>query len=242
VSSEEVYQKLKNDPEFLHKLAEILKPEVALIVLEEFKKLSDELKKVNENLKTLNDRVDSLDKRVEKLENKQEETNKRLESLEDWQKKAVNELVDIKGTLNGMAKKQDKMIKQLRDINNAINNLAESIEYRAREFLTNKLKVEYNVNVPVRSFEIENVVQFDIFADLGDKVILGEVKVRAGVKAVKQLEKAIEKLLEARPEFQKKKIIPMIYAKKATEDLIEECNRKGIYLTLGYADLTPLKF
>jgi len=228
VSGEEVYQKLKNDPEFLHKLAEILKPEVALIVLEEFKKLGDELKKVNENLKTLNDRVDSLDKRVE--------------SLEDWQKKAVNELVDIKGTLNGMAKKQDRMIKQLRDINNAINNLAESVEDRAREFLTNKLKVEYNVNVPVRSFEIENVVQFDIFADLGDKLILGEVKVRAGVKAVRQLERAIEKLLEVRPEFQKKKIIPVIYAKKATEDLIEECNRKGIYLTLGYADLTPLKF
>jgi len=115
------------------------------------------------------------------------------------------------------------------------------VEDVTRRFLANKLKSEYNLDVLVRSFEIDNVVNFDIFADLGDKVILGEVKARAGVKAVEQLERAIEKLLKARPEFQKKKIIPMIYAQHATEGLIEECKRKGIYLTLGYADLTPLR-
>jgi len=143
--------------------------------------------------------------------------------------------------LESIDKKQDKMVKQLRDINNALNSLAESIEYRARRFLANKLKNECNVNVLVRSYEIENVAQFDIFADLGDKVILGEVKVRAGARAVRQLEKAIEKLLEVKPEFKKKKIIPMIYTRRATEDLIEECNKKGIYLAIEDADLTPLK-
>jgi len=234
VSSEEVYQKLKNDPEFLHKLAEILKPEVALIVLEEFRKLGDELKEVNENLKTLNDRANSLDKRVEKLENKQEETNKRLESLEDWQKKAVSELVDIKKTLKILAKQQNELI-------NAIANVSEDLEDDARDYLTHKLKNEYNIEVPVIPFEIENVFQFDIFADLGDKLILGEVKIRAGSKTVKQLEKAIEKLLKAKPEFKKKKIIPMIYARRFTKALVEECKRKEIYLTTGYKDLTPLK-
>lgn len=234
MSGEEVYQKLKNDPEFLHKLAEILKPEVALIVLEEFKKLSDELKKVNENLTTLNNRVGSIEnlqkeaiKELKEIRNQQEETNKRLESMDN--------------RLESIDKNQKKMVKQLSDISNAINNLAESVEYKARRFLANKLKNEYNVNVLVRSFEIENAIQFDIFADLGDKVFLGEVKVRAGVKAIKQLERAIEKLLEVRPEFQKKKIIPMIYARRATEDLIEECNKKGIYLAIEDADLTPLK-
>ena len=220
MSSEEIYQKLKNDPEFLHKLAEILKPEVALIVLEEFKKLSDELKKVNENLKTLNDRADSLDKRVE--------------SLEDWQKKAVNELVDIKKTLKILAKQQSELI-------NAIANVSEDLEDDARDYLTHKLKNEYNLEVPVTPFKIENVVQFDIFADLGDKLILGEVKIRAGSKTVKQLEKAIEKLLKSKPEFKEKKIIPMIYARRFTRVLVEECKRKGIYLTTGYKDLTPLK-
>jgi len=264
VSVEEIYQKLRSDkefiktlvdelsrsPEFVNKIAEALKPELTNIITEE-------LKKVNENLTTLNNKVDSLNKTAEKLESNQGETNKRLENIEDLQKKTLNELADIKsllltdikGTLNIMNnklesidKKQDKMVTQLRDINNALNNLAESIEYRARRFLANKLKNEYNANVVVRSFEIEDVVQFDIFADLGDKVILGEVKVRAVVKAVKQLEKAIEKLLEAKPEFKNKKIIPMIYTRRATEDLIEECNKRGIYLAIEDADLTPLKF
>ena len=114
------------------------------------------------------------------------------------------------------------------------------VEDVARRFLANKLKNEYNISVVVRSFEIDNVIEFGIFADLGDKVILGEVKARARVKTVKQLERAIEKLLEIRPEFQRKKIISMIYAQHATEGLIEECKRKGIYLALGHADLTPL--
>jgi len=220
VSGEEAYQKLKNDPEFLHKLAEILKPEIALIVLDEFKKFGDELKKVNDNLTKLTERVDSLEKRVEKLEN-------RVEKLEKQQEK--------------MIKQQERTNKELRYLRRAIENLAISIEEEAIEFLTHKLKKEYNLNVKVRSFEIENVVQFDIFAEIDDKLILGEVKARAGVRAVEQLENAIKKLLKAKPEFQNKKIIPVIYAKRYTEELIETCEKKGIYLTSGFVDLTPLK-
>lgn len=220
MSGEEAYQKLKNDPEFLHKLAEILKPEIALIVLDEFKKFGDELKKVNDNLTKLTERVDSLEKRVEKLEN-------RVEKLEKQQEK--------------MIKQQERTNKELRYLRRAIENLAISIEEEAIEFLTHKLKKEYNLNVKVRSFEIENVVQFDIFAEIDDKLILGEVKARAGVRAVEQLENAIKKLLKAKPEFQNKKIIPVIYAKRYTEELIETCEKKGIYLTSGFVDLTPLK-
>jgi len=40
--------------------------------------------------------------------------------------------------------------------------------------LAHKLKKEFNLNIKVRSFEIENVVQFDIFAEFHDKIILGE--------------------------------------------------------------------
>ena len=206
MSAEEIYQKLKNDPEFINKVAEAIKPEIVRVVLDEINKLYEELKKVNENLTKLAERVDSLERRVEKLEKQQKRTNK-----------------------------------ELRYIRRAIENLVISIEEEAIEFLTHKLKKEYNLNVKVRSFEIENVVQFDIFADLGDKLILGEVKARAGVRAVEQLEKAIEKLLKAKPEFQNKKIIPVIYAKRYTEELIEACEKKGIYLTTGFVDLTQLK-
>ena len=213
MSGEEVYQKLKNDPEFINKVAEALKPEIARLVLDEFKKIYDELKKVNDNLTKLAERVDSLEKRVEKLEKQQER----------------------------MIKEQERTNKELRYLRRAIENMVISIEEEAIEFLTHKLKKEYNLDVKVRSFEIENVVQFDIFADLGDKIILGEVKSRAGVKAVEQLENAIKKLLKAKPEFQNKKIIPVIYAKRYTEELIETCEKKGIYLTTGFVDLTSLK-
>jgi len=96
VSSEEIYQKLRSDkefiktlidelsrsPEFVNKIAEVLKPELTNII-------TDELKKVNENLASLNNKVDSLNKTAEKLESNQGETNKRLESIEDLQKRLL---------------------------------------------------------------------------------------------------------------------------------------------------------
>jgi len=173
---------------------------------------------------------------------------KRVESLEDWQKKAVNELTDIKNTLNNLAKQQEetnkrlsRIEKELKYVGKSFENFAISIEEEAIEFLTHKLRKEYNLNAFVRRFELENVAEFDIYADLGDKIILGEVKIRAGISSVKQLEKVIEKLLSKKPELRSKKIIPMIYAKRYTEGLIEECERKGIYITTGFVDLTKLK-
>ena len=221
MSGEEVYQRLKNDPEFLHKLAEILKPEIALLVLDEYKKFAEELK---EELKKVN----------ENLEKQQTETNGRLERVE-------NRLERLEKQQEKMIKEQERTNKELRYLRRAIENLAISIEEEVIEFLTHKLKKEYNLNVKVRSFEIENLVRFDIFAELDDKLILGEVKSRAGVGAVQQLENVIKTLLRAKPEFQNKKIIPVIYAKRYTEELIETCEKKGIYLTSGFVDLTPLK-
>ena len=98
-------------------------------------------------------------------------------------------------------------------------------------FLKYKSKKELNIKPEVRYLEIENVVQFDIFTDLRDKLILGKVKRRADTKTLKELEKSIERLLKVITEFRRKKIIPMIYAKKATEELIEERERKGLILS-----------
>jgi len=62
----------------------------------------------------------------------------------------------------------------------------------------------------------------------------------ASVRAVQQLENAIKTLLRVKPEFQNGKIIPMIYAKRYTEGLIEACE-KGIYMTSGLVDLTSFR-
>jgi len=231
VSAEEIYLKLKNDQEFIRKLAEILKPEVTLIVLEEFKKFSDELKKA----------LNSLEKRVEGLEDWQKEAVKELKDIRNQQEETNKRLEEMNRRLERLEKQQERMIRQLKYLNNFLENITQSVEDEARDFLAYKLKKEFNLDVAVRPLRIEKVVEIDIFADLGDKAIVGEAKVRAGSRAVKQLEKAIEKLLKTKPEFQQKKIIPMIYAKDYTQDLLEECERKGIYLTTGRIDLTPLK-
>jgi len=116
-----------------------------------------------------------------------------------------------------------------------INDLAHSYLIEAAVlFLEDKLEKEFNIKANIKSLEFEKIrADFDLFADLGDKLILGKVRRKATLNTLKSLERSIEKLLEARPEFGKKKIIPVIYAKKVTPRLIEECERKGIYLTSG---------
>ncbi|WP_152941254.1 hypothetical protein [Acidianus ambivalens] len=54
------------------------------------------------------------------------------------------------------------------------------------------------------------------------------------------MEEKIQKLKAYKLEIEKKKIIPVIYAMTVTKELAEACNKKGVYLTNGYKDYSPL--
>jgi len=146
----------------------------------------------------------------------------------------------MKSDLN---KELDLLEKKARKTVRMLNDLAQSyLNEAAVRFLEDKLEKEYGIKATIISIIFEKINAEFIVADLGDKLILGKVRRRATLKTLFSLEKSIEKLLKIKPEYQKKKTIPMIYAKRVTEGLIEECKRKGIYLTLGEeGDLTPLK-
>jgi len=146
----------------------------------------------------------------------------------------------MKGDLD---KDLDLLEKKVRKTVRKLNDLAQSyLNETAIRFLEDKLEREYGIKVTIIPIIFEKIGAEFIVADLGDKLVLGKVRRRATLKTLFSLEKSIEKLLKIKPEYQKKKIIPMIYAKRATEELIEECRRKGIYLTLGEdGDLTPLR-
>jgi len=136
-----------------------------------------------------------------------------------------------------IAKELERNEKKLRKTLKMIDDLAHTYLTEATVlFLEDKLKKEFNIKANIISIEFEKGADFDLFANLNDKLILGKVRRKATLNALKSLERSTEKLLEAKPEFRKKK--PIIYAKKVTPRLIEE---KGIYLTSGFTgDFTPL--
>lgn len=152
-------------------------------------------------------------------------------------------IVNAEKKKDSITKELERNEKEMRKTVKMINDLAHSyLTEAAILFLEDKLEKEFNIKANITSIEFEKRADFDLFTELGDKLILGKVRRKATLNTLKSLERSTEKLLEAKPEFRKKKIILIIYAKKATEQLIVECKRKGIYLTLGYAeDFTPLK-
>lgn len=264
--SSDVVERLKNDPEFIKKVAEAVANNIIVSKLEEIDKkinyLMDQNKliwekflnqdqkfnKILEDMKKEDERhnaeMERLDKRIDETINmfKKEVTDLR-EEVTGVKRETMSlrqEVTNLRNDVKDMKKDIRLIKKDIRDIKRTIEGLSISIEDEAIDFLTYKLKKEYNITAIVQSLEIPKVVEIDLYAEHNDYVFIGEVKMRAGVKAITQLENAIEKLLKVKPELSKKKVIPIIYAKRVTFELIDECKKRGIYLTNGISDITPL--
>ncbi|EZQ10009.1 DNA repair protein [Candidatus Acidianus copahuensis] len=277
--SSDIVERLKNDSEFIKKVAEALSTNAILSQLGVIERKVDYLmdidklvwEKFSENDKKFNALLEEIHKLREDLIKEDMRHNQEMEKMrqdfdekmqkedmrhnqemekmrQDFDEKMQKEDMRHNQEMEKMRQDFDEKMQKFRTdirkdvkvIKKTLENLSISIEDEAIEFLAYKLRKDYNIDVNVISLNIQKVVEIDIFAELSDSIVVGEVKVRAGIKAIKQLEDSITKLMKVRPELGKKKIIRMIYAKKMTPDLIEECRKRGVYLTNGISDLTHL--
>jgi recombinational DNA repair ATPase RecF len=138
---------------------------------------------------------------------------------------------------NAVIKRLDKQIRQL---NNMIENLTGSLEQEAMDYLEYRFK-QLGLDVSLSRFEVKGKFEVDIYGETRDYVIIGEVKARAGVSTLSQLMKVVKRLEDYKPEIRNKKKVLIIYSPSVTKQLIEECEKEGIYLTNGYKEFTQLK-
>ena len=209
---------------------------------EEFRRRDEELvalrKQFEEESKKRHEEFWALQKKLE------EESAKRHEEIMAMQKKLEEEFrrrdEEFKKRderFNAAIKRLDKQIRQL---NNMIENLTGSLEQEAMDYLEYKFK-QLGLDVSLSRFEVKGKFEVDIYGETGDYVIIGEVKARAGVSTLSQLMKVVKRLEDHKPEIRNKKKVLIIYSPSVTKQLIEECEKEGVYLTNGYKEFTQLK-
>jgi chromosome segregation ATPase len=209
---------------------------------EKFEKMISELK---EESKKRDERFEAtISELKEENKRRDEKLEKMIAEMKEENKKRDEKFEVAMESIERENKKRDKtinkLLKQNQQILRTLENLTGSLEQEAIEHMEYVIKSKLNVDVELYRLELLHKLEIDIYGEFGGYVIVGEVKARAGISTLKKLEEKIKKLKAYKLEIEKKKIIPVIYAMTVTKELVESCNKKGVYLTNGYKDYSPL--
>ncbi|MCY0858867.1 MAG: DNA repair ATPase [Sulfolobaceae archaeon] len=269
-SVEELYNKLKNDPEFIQKLADALVDKVVI------KKLEEVIVEIARLREDQNKMREDFTKEMQKLREDQnkmrEEFSQQITKLWEEQNKMreefTREIIKLREDQNRMREEfsqrflkieeeqvrmreefSKELIKLRREMNRyfkqvtaLVDNITTTIEDDAQSFLEWLIQKELGYSVKVSRLEVEGLAEIDIFAEFGNYVLLGEVKSRANKNVLTDFMRKVEKLKMARPElFENKKSILVIFTLSPTYDLIQMCKEKKVFLTSGSRNFTEFK-
>ncbi|MEW9492042.1 MAG: DNA repair ATPase, partial [Candidatus Aramenus sulfurataquae] len=257
---EEIYNKLRNDQEFIQKLADALADKVVVKKLEE---LIVEIARLREDQNKMRAEFSAEMIKLREDQNKmREEFAKEMEKLradfsaemvklrEEFNREILKlreefnkEMVKLREEFNTqMEKLRQEMNTHFKQVASMVENLTTSIEDDAQSYLEWLIEKEMGVSVKISRLEVEGIAEIDLFAEFGNYVLLGEVKSRANRNVLNDLMRRVEKLKMAKPElFKDKKTILVIFTLSPTYDLIQACKENKVYLTTGSRNLTEFK-
>ncbi len=166
--------------------------------------------------------IEKLEKSVEELRKQSEADHKRLIDLDEWARKKWGEMANRLGTLT-----EDIFAP-------GIPHLVQKLGYRIRERM---LDVEYKKDGRSRQYDAMVVAE----DENGNEVLfVAEVKSQATSEDFDQLKSLLEDLLQFKPEYANKRIIPILAAFRIPEDLVNLASKRGVLLVrMGGEYLKP---
>ncbi|MEM4086468.1 MAG: hypothetical protein QXR34_08945 [Saccharolobus sp.] len=244
-----VYDKLKNDIiiQRLDRLEDILKTIQQHYVEHTgaIEKLQEQVSKHNQILMEHSKVIEKLQEQVTKhtqaIQNLQEQIMKHTEAIEKLQEYIIEQskvIQNLQIAVSENTKAISKLNKRLSYAERYIDLTSIGIEEEGREFIRWKVEKELGIKLNVTIFEVEGKIEFDIFAEHENFVIIGEVKTRVKGSTVEKFMKKVEKLKEIKPEITKKRMVLVIYGIGFNREAIEKCKENNIYATNGFYDYT----
>ncbi|MEM2793776.1 MAG: hypothetical protein QW511_03880 [Candidatus Methanomethylicia archaeon] len=149
------------------------------------------------------------------------EHSKKFESL-------TNEIAELRKEQIALRKDFRSMLARLGRIEKTLEKLTVDVEDEARSVVKHRLK-EMGINVEITSLTLPDI-EVNIYGVSDNLCIVGEAKVRAGVKAINELKRKPKKLREKYPNLLRERIIPDIYTSLPMFELIEKARRENIWL------------
>ncbi len=164
-------------------------------------------------------RLEEHDRKFEQVMARLEEHDRKFEQvmarLEEHDRKFEEILAEIKGI------KED-----LKRMGGMVERFSLTLEEEGREVLSWLLRKE-GIDIELESVEIGGV-QYDIYGESDDLVIIGEVKTRLSAKRVEEFAERIEKLLKIERRMRNKRVIKVMYAMVVLPAALEEARARGI--------------
>ncbi|MCS7112877.1 MAG: hypothetical protein RMJ00_01150 [Nitrososphaerota archaeon] len=136
--------------------------------------------------------------------------------------------------LAGIVRRMDARLSR---VERTLDKITLDIEEEAREILRGRLKrMGYEIDLkPLRLPRLE----IDIYGVYEDLCILGEAKVRLGVRTLDRFLGRIERLEKLYPDKLKPRRIVLVYTCLATDDAVEKAKEKCVWVLKALEDITP---
>jgi chromosome segregation ATPase len=210
---------------------------------EEFKKLSEEQIKLRKDFKEL--REEQIKLREDFKELREEQTRLREEQiklgeeqikLREEQIKLGEEQVRLREDFNKMLLLIKGMDERLGRVEKTLEKLTLDIEEEAKEIIENRLS-KMGINLKLGRVELPGL-ELNLYGAVEDICVIGDASVRLGINGVKKLLKAVNKLVEEKPDLLRPKKILVLYTSLATEEALKEAEKKEIWVLKATGDLT----
>lgn len=211
------------------------------ILMEHSKVIEKLQEQVTKHTQAIQNLQEQIMKHTEAIEKLQEQTIKHTEAIEKLQEYIIEQskvIQNLQIAVSENTKAISKLNKRLSYAERYIDLTSTEIEEEGREFIRWKVEKELGIKLNVTIFEVEGKIEFDIFAEHENFVIIGEVKTRVKGSTVEKFMKKVEKLKKIKPEVTKKRMVLVIYGIGFNREAIEKCKENNIYATNGFYDYT----
>lgn len=85
------------------------------------------------------------------------------------------------------------------------------------------------------------ILEFDIYGEADDIVVLGDATVRAGPKIIEWIHNRAKKVINCEPALSNKRIILAVYTMHFTPDTVKLAEKLGIWLIKSGKEITKLR-
>ncbi|MEM3929970.1 MAG: hypothetical protein QXX48_06825 [Candidatus Korarchaeum sp.] len=135
---------------------------------------------------------------------------------------------EIMARLEEHDRKFEEIMEEIRTTRRTMERFALTLEDEARE-VTQWIFRNKGIQIELTSVELAGV-QYDIYGEADDLIVIGEVKTRLSGKAVEEFADKVDKLLKLRPEIRKRNLIRVMYAMIVLPEAVNEAKAREISL------------
>jgi DNA repair exonuclease SbcCD ATPase subunit len=224
---------LEEDEEFRYAVA----GRIGLLeILKRFEALSEEQIKLREDFKELREEQIKLREDFKELREEFKELREEQIKLREDFKELREEQIKLREDFNKMLTVIKSMDERLVRVERTLEKLTLDIEEEAREVIENRLS-KMGINLKLGRVELPGL-ELNLYGAVEDICVIGDASVRLGVNGVKKLVKAVNKLVEEKPDLLRSRKILVLYTSLATEEALREAEKKEVWVLKATGDLT----